>query len=687
MGLLSALIVFSGCSGCENGTVGTEPDTQIEADGGTDIVEEDAEVEVPDAEVPKICEPGAMLGCRTDNTPEINVCNEQGTAIVPGSCDERQICRNGACIDVGCVPTERRCLAGRPQVCLDDAETYQDLEVCEEGFLCDEGFCLDRCATAEVTNSYIGCEYWAVEMENHLLYSGRDGSTVPADRHPPFAVVLANTSDSYDAEITVYAAEGVFAESIPSRRVGTRLQDPGDDPVTVYSEVIDRHGQRIAGPLSGPIDKLILPSRSMMTLILPHREIPFGSSSLTNFGYQVVSSQPVVAYQFNPLCCSYNYTNDASLLLPTSALTENYMFMSHAVWAGGTTRLPEPYSATMTIVAMKPDTEVSIQMRPSSDPFRPYGDIIYPITDTQRVSGPDENGLITLTMQPFEVFNVAGKGRAPVEDLTGARISASEPVAVFGGHTCTNAPFSIAACDHLESQLFPMETWGQSYIAAPLKMRNEEPGVNSREGTYWKFLARQNNTRITTGLDLRRPNVLSPSGEGVRPCEEFSDDPEGGVFTLNEGQTCEFGTRQMFTAQADRTFLLGAFVAGQNTVYNRVDWGDHAGDPSFYLVPPSEQFRNEYSFLTPSTYFVSYVTVTGMVGFPVTLDGENLNLTMFDHEISPDGGTIRAHIPVQPGPHTIRSVVAFGIVVYGYDNYVSYAYTGGLDLKKLSTFE
>lgn len=685
--LLCAVAVFSGCSGCEDTLdgedVGMLPAEDVNyGDVGADVVED----VVVEPDVAKICEPGTRFQCVTENTPEITVCNDRGTAIVPGLCEDGQVCRQGTCIEVGCVPGARRCLGVTPQVCLDDAANYQDLEACEEGFTCGEGFCLDRCATAKSTNSYIGCEYWAVEMENHLLYTGSDNVNVPEDRRPPFAVVLANTSATFDAEVTVYAAEGVFAESIPIRVVGSRSRDPGDEPVTVYSEVINLRGQRVAGPLAGPIDRITLPRNSMMTLILPNRDIPFGSSSLTEVGYKVVSSQPVVAYQFNPLCCNYNYTNDASLLLPTSALTENYMFMSHAVWAGGASRLPRPFSANLTVVATEPDTLVTIDLRPSSNPNRLYAELIYDITHPERVSGPDETGRISLTMQPFEVFNVAGKGAAPVEDLTGARITASAPVAVFGGHTCSNVPFSVSACDHLESQLFPMETWGQRYVAAPLKLRNENPGTNSREGTYWKFLARQDNTRITTGINLNPPNVLSPSGEGVKACRDFSDDPSSGVFTLNAGQTCEFGSRQMFVAQGDRTFLLGAFVAGQNTVFNRVDWGDRAGDPSFFLVPPQEQYRNEYSFLTPSTYFVSYVTVTTLPGIPVTLDGEVLNLTNFDHEITPDGGTIRAHIPVQPGPHTIRAAVPLGIIVYGYDNYVSYAYTGGLDLKKLSSF-
>lgn len=39
------------------------------------------------------------------------------------------------------------------------------------------------------------------------------------------------------------------------------------------------------------------------------------------------------------------------------------------------------------------------------------------------------------------------------------------------------------------------------------------------------------------------------------------------------------------------------------------------------------------------------------------------------------------------GVHRISSNQAIGVVVIGFDNYVSYAYAGGTDLKEISTPE
>ncbi len=684
------LSLMMGCGGCQEEPHGPGNTTQDSTPDTPDLMED----VTPD--IPMICTPNEMLGCRQENTQSINVCDPQGRAIVPGSCPDSQVCREDVCVPVICIPNARRCASPTlPQVCDEQGERYMDLpdETCREGERCEEGYCLNRCQNADRTGSYVGCEYWPTELENHLLDEKK--KLQPAGRRPPFAIVLANTSTTYDAQITVYEAPTgepeveQIARAEVSRLVGTDVGMPGIDLVTVNSEVVNAQGQRIQR-IDGPIDNITLPRGAIMTLIMPHREIPFGSSSLTRGAYRVVATQPVVAYQFNPLCCNYNFSNDASLLLPQGALTGNYMFMSFAAWAGGDAgRLARPYSPTLTVVGTRPDTQVTVQLRGSrTRPNRPFTELVYPSSNAA-ITGPDANGLISVTLQPFDVLNIAGRGTGPMEDMTGARVSASEPVAVYGGHTCAYVPFNNAACDHMESQLFPMETWGERFVLSPLKIRNPNPVGPSREGTYWKFVAREANTVITTGVSLVAGSRTSmgQASEGVAHCREFSTDPASGVFTLGVGQSCEFGSRQMLVAQSDKPIMVGAFLSSQQSVSATAMFGDHAGDPSFFLVPPEEQYRADYAFLTPGTYFQSYVMVTSLPGFPVMLDGQPINLEAFDYQELPGEGVVRAHIPVSPGPHNITSMVPFGIVVYGYDDYVSYAYTGGLNLTKLSELD
>ena len=159
---------------------------------------------------------------------------------------------------------------------------FQDDAACEEGFRCEEGFCLNRCAIAERTGSYIGCEYWAVELENHLLYTDETGQgrNFPPDESPPFAVVLANTSSTYDASISVFASDTVPAVAVKERLVRTNNLQPGTDLVTVRSELVDGEGNQVRS-LEGPIENFEIPRGHIMTLILPHKRMPGNASSLT----------------------------------------------------------------------------------------------------------------------------------------------------------------------------------------------------------------------------------------------------------------------------------------------------------------------------------------------------------------------------------------------------------------------
>ncbi len=666
------LVLSIGCGGCDEQT---QPPSKDAADTGKDSS--------PDSDVTKvICEPDTIVRCPSENTAAIEKCSPDGTKTFQASCptvNGPAVCRDKECVSVTCIPNQKRCLEdGEREQCNPQGTAWQALDSCSGSARCEAGNCLDRCQIADLNRSYIGCEYWAVELDNALL--NEEGELGP-DEEPPYAIVLANTATDYDALVTIFSDTGEIAQADASRLVGSDVQFPGVELVTVKSQLVDQNGVKLLD-VSGPVKNIPLPRQSILTIILPTRRLPFKESSLSKSAYRVLSSQPIVAYQFNPLCCNYNFTNDASLLLPKSALTNDYMHMGYEVWRprfGDTS-----YSATMTVTATEPDTRVTVTLRPSTKGAS-FPDILYP-NSSARINGPNEQGVITATLQPHEVLNLGARARD--HDLTGARISSTKPISVFGGHTCAFVPDGNAACDHLESQLFPLETWGRRFFAAPLKIRGNV-AETTLEGTYFKFLALENQTEISTGINLdyrQDVNVLRQTSGAVKACLDFSSDPAGGKFTLDAGQSCVIGSKKLFVAESGKPLMVGAFLSGQGSVEDNPVFGSHAGDPAFFLVPPEEQFRSEYSFLTPPTYFVSYITVVMQPGFSIFLDGVELNLTDFDYENLEDTGIARAHIAVEPGPHFITSQnqIPFGLIVYGYDDFVSYAYTGGLNLTKLN---
>ena len=133
------------------------------------------------------------------------------------------------------------------------------------------------------------------------------------------------------------------------------------------------------------------------------------------------------------------------------------------------------------------------------------------------------------------------------------------------------------------------------------------------------------------------------------------------------------------------------------------------GDPSIEIVPPREQYRQSYVFLTPDKYGFDFVTIVGPHDAHILLDRAPLPTTC---SVSPADGIMRR--PTDPPPEDViyrcqlsypdvtssprprvlsgdqndgvHSVIAdkpVSVLVFGFDAYVSYGYFGGLNLQRL----
>ncbi|MFH1132716.1 MAG: IgGFc-binding protein, partial [Pseudomonadota bacterium] len=222
-----------------------------------------------------------------------------------------------------------------------------------------------------------------------------------------------------------------------------------------------------------------------------------------------------------------------------------------------------------------------------------------------------------------------------------------KPVAIFSGHDCAFVPFDKWACDHLEEQLFPIESWGKHYIGTHTLSSGTDPCI-------YRVLSAENNNQITFD-----PAVVSPT-------------------TLQAGTYVEFTTDKDFEVKGTERMILVQYMVGQS--YSNPDPGTGApGDPAMSLAVPVEQFRQSYRFLSPETYEQNYVNIVVPQGAKATLDGNEVtNITAIGSSIF---GV--AKIPIDGGSHFIESTGSIGIAAYGVGSYTSYMYPGGLDLKLL----
>jgi hypothetical protein len=161
---------------------------------------------------------------------------------------------------------------------------------------------------------------------------------------------------------------------------------------------------------------------------------------------------------------------------------------------------------------------------------------------------------------------------------------------------------------------------------------------------------------------------------------------------LDRGQMVVVSTTQAFYVQSqddDHPFYLAAHMTGGDTNSAGL------GDPEYVNVVPPPQYLAKYLFVTDPTYaYTTLVMTRGPNGDfkPVTLDclGEVTGWVPVG-----SGNAEVAQIPIvaggtgvgacQNGVHTAESAAAFGLTVWGYDSYASYAYPAGMAVEPIIT--
>ncbi len=374
-----------------------------------------------------ICEPGQSGGTCTGPT-SYRVCNASGTDWTTDYCSVPYKCYNGECMDLGCPPDESTC-AGMTAVqkCLmgDDGKySWKVIETCDSG-ICKDATCLSYCEVDLKENSYLGCDYWAVDLDNI------EGGAV----EPIAVVVSVPKSSSKAASITITDMSKVPPVEMTAAQLGASSMDVQPGTLTVFSI-----------PTGTDLDGTIHTNRS----------------------FRVKSTAPVTVHQFNPLNGEGVYTNDASLLLPSNVGATEYIALAWPQRSDGSQNL----RGFLTIIATQ-DGVTKVEVSPST---KVLGGTNVPAMD----ANPSQPYVFNLALG--DVLNLEADGGHGA-DLTGSIIKADKKINVFGGHECANIPLGVNYCDHLEMQLYPVQVWGKKYIADAFRPRNE-----SQKDT-WRILA------------------------------------------------------------------------------------------------------------------------------------------------------------------------------------------------------
>jgi hypothetical protein len=390
---------------------------------------------------------------------------------------------------------------------------------------------------------------------------------------------------------------------------------------------------------------------------------PIAHGTTRTAAFRITTDRPVSAYSMYPFGHAESWIPSATLLLPVSSWTTNYIAISP--WPGVSGQhLPgleasPPVNPFLQIIAAEEDTEVRINS--TVDINAGYG--IDEVLPGQVKSWKLSKGEV-LQINQFE-------------ELTGSAIESDKPIGLFGGHQCTFIPDKTAGfCDILHQQIPPIAQWGTEYPLVPSMSRSLSPELVPY--------------RIVAAVD---GTVFSYDAVDAPP----ADAPH----TLDAGQSATFSSRfPMVVRSQDNAHPFYAAVYMTSATYQMSGGAGFVGDPDFVNVIASQQFLDRYLFYMDYSYANSSITVIrhkGKDGFaPVALDcaGELDGFLPLDtageYEYVQvpltrafEGQTFAGGV-CGTGQHEAKSAEPFALYVWGTDTHASYGYPGGTALRPIS---
>lgn len=561
------------------------------------------------------------------------------------------------------------------EVCNAEGTAYEPAGVCKlsEGNACDaSGQCANACALAERSQSYVGCEFFAVDLDNAALDATNNAAA------QQYAIAVANPHN-VAVTIQVEVNDSPVGESVSARVLEERTVAPN------FLEVLPLPQREVDGSSVGGLND--------------------GThTALTSQAYRLTASHPVTIYQFNPLDNVNVFSNDASLLLPTSALDTYYTVVAWPQTIGDSddpgldfdaTSSEEDLRGFLSIVGTEADTQVEVQ----------FGEGVVQVVGAGPIPAAGPGDTISVDLGPYDVLNLETQGT--LADFTGTVVNATRPVAIFVGSEASDVPlfsdYSTRQCcaDHLEEQLFPDSTLGGGFIIGKMPLRTAALNGAAPEGESLGVAAAVESERVRV--------VAVGSGETrVRTTLSAPDDD----FVLGQRADRILEVREDLRISANGPIAVLQALPSQGVTGIPRDYP--GGDPAIVAVPPREQFRTDYIFLTPDKYAFDFVTLVGAADAVVELDevpvteregcvrttlaeqlvGEGDDVVRFEEavvyrcQLSFPEVTLAPLSQVLPGEqndgvHRVTATEPVGIVVYGFDSFVSYAYAGGLDLQRL----
>ena len=336
-------------------------------------------------------------------------------------------------------------------------------------------------------------------------------------------------------------------------------------------------------------------------------------------------------------------SSDAFCGLPVQFLAEDECEEYRAISTAVHPSVRRGFNSTVLVIGSQKNTNIEVTLTQ---------DAVITVRTTGQITKGLKGKKSNFTINKYDIIQINSQ-----EDLTGTKVKAYRPVAVYSGHECGNVPSDIPGCDHMVEQLPPVNVWGHHYIAAPFLRRTVD--------SFVKVVVAEDNTTF---------NMVCVSPEG-----NITYTDTIGPFNSGEFHEWFVPAQEYLYIYSDKPLMVVHFITAQQK--------DNVGDPSMIVLPSTDNLVNNVTFYSLDLgvhSFVHFVNVIIPVVYNnpdfIILDEEPLSTFEYHSTslASAFGDFVIYRIQLDPGYHTIHHPnpkAGFILTAYGLARGASYGYS------------
>ncbi len=519
------------------------------------------------------------------------------------------------------------------------------VETCAADRACGAAQCQEPCAAAAADRSSNGCDFYfqIPRYDGDKFDQSCLATFVVNTSIQPVEVKLEYEGKALDISSALFRTNPGDATLV--RHAGP-IQ-PGDSAILFVSDR-DPTIPRI-GPPNNPLRGRVGCPDGVVPALLAEIE---GGTRIAS-AMHLTTNVPVGLTAIYPFGGATSYIPTATLFFPVPTWGKENILVNG--WEANVAR------PGAQLFASEDDTEITIV--PTND-----------IQDGIGVAGTRAKVPVTYRLGKGQYLQLTQS-----DELSGSIVVSNNPIATFGGHAAADVPSGGAAADTMHQQIPPFEQWGSEYVGVGYRPRLG----NEHEPMAYRIVAARDGTELDYDPEI----------------------PPGAPTSMSAGEVATFrsGTGDAFvvrTQDAEHPIYLAAYMSSGASSFDGLSYSG-SGDPEFVNVVPAGQYLSSYSFYADPSYGdASLVVVRAKTHGEfkdVWLECAGGNLTDFrpvgtrgDYEFTRVDLAKRGGPGQSFGDHVCRNGLQraksdgpFTATVWGWDYASSYAYPGGMALRKL----